>query len=634
MTAYEQLTHRLREAQTLISIAELLGWDQETMMPRKAAELPRRGAGAVEHARARASHRTRELGELLGRVRERRRDLCADPAVAANLREIRRNLRPRGQASRGAGRRDQRDQLAGHGGLEGGTRANDFALFLPWLEKQIELNRRKAECWGVPDGGEAYDALLDDYEPETTAGTMERIFGPLREALVPLIEALTSAPRRPDDELRSASLCPQERAARVQRLTVARSASASTARPAVWTSRPTRSRSVVGPGDTRITTRYRDDALSWTRWARRCTRPGHALYEQGLPKQRWSGQPLGEPLGLGIHESQSRLWENHVGRSRAFCRWAAPEMQRAFGAPLDGLTEDELYGAVNVVRPNLIRVESDEATYHLHIMLRFDLERAMIRGDLRRPICRRLERTGQADLGLDVPERRRGCLQDVHWSMGAIAYFPTYTLGSLYAAQLWEAVRNGPCRTCRPSKSRAASSPRCSPGCASNIHAHGRRYTADELCRRVTGSSLDPRPLMRHLDGKLRPLHGIASSTMSRLPPSTGCRSSARRAVLDGWGGDQGLFAVGWQVACFRSGIAALARCSSWSCPAAAASATAHATGRSGLRLDDGALRHRQQADHRGQHHLSAVDRADVRAAARAVAAQANACAARTCCSR
>jgi len=263
----------------------------------------------------------------------------------------------------------------------------------------------------------------------------------------------------------------------------------------------------LGPGDTRITTRYRDDgfldALGST-----LHEAGHGLYEQGLPKEKLAGQPLADPLGLGIHESQSRLWENHVGRSRAFCRWAVPEIRSIVGAPLDTLTEDELYAAVNIVRPNLIRVESDEATYHLHILLRFDLERAMLRGDLRAAdLPGAWNERVKRDLGLEVPDDASGCLQDVHWSMGAIGYFPTYTLGSLYAAQFWQAAASDV-----PGLSEQIARGEFGPllgWLRDKIHAHGRRYAAAELCERVTGAPLTHKPLVRHLEDKLRPLYGI-----------------------------------------------------------------------------------------------------------------------------
>jgi carboxypeptidase Taq len=235
---------------------------------------------------------------------------------------------------------------------------------------------------------------------------------------------------------------------------------------------------------------------------------GHALYEQGLPKAERHGQPLGEPVSLGIHESQSRLWENQVGRSRSFWTWAWPAAHHVFGGALDPYTAEDAFRTVNAVRPNLIRVESDEATYNLHIMLRFDLERAMVRGDLapaELPAAwnERITR----DLGLVVPDDRRGCLQDVHWSSGAFGYFPTYTLGNLYAAQLWAAAA----REIGELDGRLARGEfgELLEWLRERIHVHGRRWPATELCRRVTGRDVSHEPLLAYLAGKLGPIHGF-----------------------------------------------------------------------------------------------------------------------------
>ena len=502
MSAYDELGKRLREAQTLKTVAELLGWDQETLMPRKAA-----GFRAEEHAllsrlaHERATHP--RLGELLVACASDD-DLCADPAVVANLREIRRAYdRAVKLPVELVTEISETNSLALEAWKEARER-DDFSHFLPWMKKQVALNRRKAECWGFGEGGELYDALLDDYEPETTAVAVERTFHPLRKELTPLIEALTSSPHRPSEAPFRIDL-PQAHQHAFNIVLLRRIGFDGEAGRLDTSTHPF---SVgLGPGDTRITTRYRSDAFL-DALGSTLHEAGHGLYEQGLPKERFVGQPLGEPLGLGIHESQSRLWENHVGRSRAFCHWVLPEMKRHFGAPLDPTTEDDLYAAVNVVRPNPIRVESDEATYHLHIMLRFDLERALIRDDLRPAELPAAwnERVKQ-DLGLDVQDDRRGCLQDVHWSMGAIGYFPTYTLGSLYAAQMWEAVLDAVPDL--PAQIAGGEFGALLAWLRSNVHAHGRRFPAGELCQRVTGGPIGHEPLMRHLNGKLRPIYRI-----------------------------------------------------------------------------------------------------------------------------
>jgi carboxypeptidase Taq len=258
------------------------------------------------------------------------------------------------------------------------------------------------------------------------------------------------------------------------------------------------------PGDVRITTRYAKDkffdALGST-----MHEAGHGLYEQGLPVEH-NGTPLGNAVSLGIHESQSRMWENFVGRSRPFWKWCLPELQKAFGDAISHVTLDDAYQGMNLVRPDFIRVEADEATYNLHIMVRFELERALMSGDLApADLPHEWNRRYKEYLGVDVPDDARGCLQDVHWSAGLLGYFPTYTLGNLYAAQLFEkALEDIP--DLYDSFAEGDFSP-LKTWLNTNVHEHGSRYLPAELCERVTGKPLGAEPLLRHLNDQLRPLY-------------------------------------------------------------------------------------------------------------------------------
>jgi carboxypeptidase Taq len=263
----------------------------------------------------------------------------------------------------------------------------------------------------------------------------------------------------------------------------------------------------LAPGDTRLTTRYREgrftDALFGT-----MHEMGHGLYEQGLPKHEHFGTPLADAVSLGIHESQSRMWENFVGRSRPFWRWALPRARKVFGRPFARVTLDGIYRAVNIVTPSLIRVEADECTYNLHIMVRFELERALLSGALPvKDLPGEWNRRYKEYLGVKVPDDRRGCLQDVHWSFGLVGYFPTYTLGNLYAAQFWERInRDIPGLNVQLARGRFDA---LRGWLNRNIHAHGRRYRAGELCERVTGRPLDAQPLLTHLETKLGEVYGL-----------------------------------------------------------------------------------------------------------------------------
>jgi len=499
---YATLRSRLRELAALNSALNLLGWDQETMMPPAAAGTRAEELSLLSrmaHERATSN----ELGDLLGDC-EGDKTLEADTTIAANLREIRRDYdRARKLPSDFVAEFSETTSHA----LEAwktARSASDFSRFCPWLEKIVDLSRRKADYVGIAEGGEAYDTLLDEFEPGMTAAAVEGIFGPLRDELRPLIEAIAEAPQLDDASNRVEVPIPTQQD--FHREVLGRIGFDLQAGRLDTSTHPFSSG--VAPGDTRITSRYTPDGMAEALGST-MHEAGHGMYEQGLPKQEHWGEPLGESLGLGIHESQSRLWENQVGRSREFWSWIRPLLLDATGDAFAGYDVDALYRAANVVRPNLIRVESDEATYNLHIMLRFDLERAMLTGDL--PAADLPDAWNERirkDLGLDVPDAARGCLQDIHWSMGAIGYFPTYTLGTLYSAQFWDAIA-------ADLPDLAGSIERGEFGdlldwLRDRIHRRGRELPARELCIELTGRPLDHRPLITYLNGKLGEIYGLA----------------------------------------------------------------------------------------------------------------------------
>ncbi|MCH7527878.1 MAG: carboxypeptidase M32, partial [Planctomycetes bacterium] len=231
------------------------------------------------------------------------------------------------------------------------------------------------------------------------------------------------------------------------------------------------------------------------------------IYEQGLLEEH-IGTPMGESVSLGIHESQSRMWENQVGRSEAFWKWCFPKLKEFFGSAVDSLSFDDVYGGANIVTPGFIRVEADEATYNMHVLVRFDIERALMKGELAVADIPAVWNQKYKDyLGLDVPDDARGCLQDIHWSMCSIGYFPTYTLGNLYCAQLFEkALADIPDLYDQIAQGEFAA---LKNWLNEHIHVHGRRYSAADLCEHVTGKPLNADPFMRHLESKLRPLYGL-----------------------------------------------------------------------------------------------------------------------------
>ena len=497
----DALVRHIEETSLLSSSNAILDWDQETMMPQGGIEWRARQQALlarIVHERASSIER----GDLIEAI-ERDREAMADAQTAALVREARRDY---GKATKLPSSLVEEmtrvSSMAKHEWAQARA-ASDFARFSPWLEKLVGLLRAQADCYGFAKDGERWDALADLYEPGCTARSVAAVFDPLRPRLQGLVADLMAAKTKPSNEFND-YLVPIAQQEELSRFVAERIGFDFNRGRLDRSTHPFCSGSHCN--DVRLTTRYSErcvnDALGST-----MHEAGHGIYEQGLPFAR-VGTPLGESVSLGIHESQSRMWENQVGRSRPFWAWLRGELPRAIGADSARFSLDQLYAAANVVEPGFIRVESDEATYNLHIMVRFEIERAVIGGSLEVAGIPSLWNKLYKDyLGLVVPDDRRGCLQDIHWSMGAMGYFPTYTLGNLYASQFFEAA----C-TEMPGLLDGFARGEFAPLKAwlnSNIHAHGRRFTPSELVQRVTGKPLSPEPLMRHLEGKLRPLYGL-----------------------------------------------------------------------------------------------------------------------------
>ncbi len=503
---YRELCEHARKASTLNSVGQLLNWDQETYMP------PSGGAFRAEQSSllAELHHKQatdKRVGELIAAC-EQDKSLLDEGPVAANIRELRRDYDrltklPASLVAELAKVGSQAQEV-----WKEARQKNDFAMFAPWLEKMYDLSRQKADCYGFPVGGERYDALLDEYEPGMTAKQVEAIFVPLRTRLAELVQRVAKVGKHPDTSMLKRPVSADKQHAFGLMVLKAMKFDLEAGRLDV-TTHPFCSG--VAPGDTRLTTRYRDEAFTDALYGT-MHEAGHGLYEQGLPKsgtpEELFGQPLSESISLGIHESQSRMWENLVGRSREFWVWALPLAKKEYGAALDGVDLETIYKAVNTVKPSLIRVEADEGTYNMHVMVRFEMERALLSGAMKtKDVPGEWNKRYKDYLGIDVPDDKRGCLQDVHWSFGLIGYFPTYTLGNLYAAQFWETIlKEIPNLKEQISKGEFGI---LREWLRAKIHVHGRRYRAGELCRMITGKELSADPLLRYLEGKVKAVYGV-----------------------------------------------------------------------------------------------------------------------------
>lgn len=487
MSTWDQVQRHQHEATLLADSLALLEWDQHTKLPPAGAEFRSEQiaqlAGLVHQRRT-----APELGEWLAELREAPQD---DPAMTAMVRELDRRYQKDRKAPESLVSELSRATSQGQTAWVDARKNNDFPAFLPHLEKILDLKIQYAEAVGYE--AHIYDALLDDYEPYETTANVASVLAGLREDLVPLIAAIVDSGVTPDRDILHRHY-PEE----AQR-TLGREASAAigfdyqrgrldeTHHPFCTT---------LGPHDVRLTTRYDESFLSSSLFGT-LHESGHGIYEQGLPAQ-WHGLPLGSFASLGIHESQSRLWENIVGRSMPFWEHFYPRAQALFPESLGDVSLDDFHFAINDVQPSLIRVEADEATYNLHIIIRFELEQALLSGDLRAADAPAAWSDKYKEyLGIQPPNDADGILQDVHWSAGLMGYFPTYSLGNLYAAQLYAAAaeaigdldamfRDGEFAPLRQ-------------WLQSNVYEHGQRYPAAELTERACGAPLSHQPLIEYL---------------------------------------------------------------------------------------------------------------------------------------
>jgi carboxypeptidase Taq len=497
---YEKLCAFVRQTAMIESIQELLGWDERTMMPPAAGEYRAEQItylSGVVHGRRTDPQLGGWLNELTGSVLE------ADPhsPSATTIRELRRDYEKCCKLPQSLVEELTRACVLGQQAWTKARQDDDFASFQPHLERIYRLKQQQAQALGYAD--EPYDALLDDFEPGARTAEVAEVLAGLKEQLTPLVAALTGSRRQPDRQIlcRRYPVADQQafgrRVAEAIGFDFQRGRLDVTAHPFC---------TGAGPHDCRITTRYNEHDFPGAFFGI-LHEAGHGMYDQGLPTEHY-GLPPGSFVSLGIHESQSRLWENAVGRSHAFWRHCFPMAQQRFAEALGDVALDDFHFAVNQVQPSLIRVEADEATYNLHIIIRFELERAVLSGQL--PVAdlpRAWRDQYRETLGIEPPNDADGVLQDIHWSAGLIGYFPTYTLGNLYAAQFFQQAE----------ADLGGIDPMLALGdfapllrwLRRHIHARGRCYSATQLVSTITGRPLSAEPLLELLRDKYQPLYGI-----------------------------------------------------------------------------------------------------------------------------
>ncbi len=491
-SSLHSLRKAAREIGALRSASGLLGWDQETFMPEKGGAVRAESQavlGTLVHEKLTADDYWRALENASG--------LALDAREAALVRELKRDAESArkipadlaGELARTASLAQQAWAKARAASAGAGAPAE----FLPWLGKMVALKRREAECLGY--AASPYDALLDQFEPGATVAAVKPVLETLRDGLVPLLDRVLAA-AKPADAPPAGLVSVAAQEAFNARLLRDMGFDLEAGRLDASTHPFTQG---MAPSDVRLTTRYRED--DWLNAVFSTLHEGgHGLYEQGLPEGEW-GTPLGEAVSLAIHESQSRFWENRVGRSRPYWRHALPIAKEMLGAPVAEETLDGVLARVNAVERSLVRVDADEVTYNLHVLLRFQIEEALFSGALEVEGVETAWNEGMKALfGITPPHPAQGFMQDVHWSCGLFGYFPTYTLGNLYAAQFAVAMERdlGPLDALIEAGDFAP----LRTWLREHVHRHGRQYPAADLCRRVTGEDLDARHFLKYLEGK------------------------------------------------------------------------------------------------------------------------------------
>lgn len=499
---FDSVCNQARRAMVLQTSADALEWDERTGMPVDAGDY-RAGQISTLQTLAHQLRTDPAYGESLQQLVQTAAENDPHSDTAATVRELHRDWERDRKLPEELVKKTAEARVRGQQSWDTARNADDFSAFRDTLANLIDLKREAGQRMSEGTERSPYEALLDEYEPGARVQNLQQVFDELRKPLVKLIAQIAEAPKQPKVGIlqQDFDVDAQRQFSRFVAQKVGfdfnRGRIDETSHPFCTT---------LGPSDCRILTRFERNWLPSGVFGT-LHEAGHGMYEQGL-RSDWFGLPPGSFVSLGIHESQSRLWENQVGRSRSFWEWLYPQAVKAFAPSLDGVSLEDFHFAINTVRPSLIRVEADEATYNLHIIIRFDLERQLIDGSLSsRDLPDAWNDRYESDLGIRPPSDADGVLQDVHWSAGLFGYFPTYTLGNLVSAQLFDAAR-------KELGDLEGSFARGDFGALlewlrNKIHRHGQCYSADQLVKNATGSALSADHLVSDLQSKTQRLYGF-----------------------------------------------------------------------------------------------------------------------------
>lgn len=476
--SYEKYTSHLRKIADINYASAVLNWDQETYMPPKGADFRAQQLATL----AGVAHEL-STGEELGRIlSDLGNDASLDEKQKRNVIQSQKDYNDRKKYSTEFVEKMSRTISESFVAWQEAKQKDDFTIFAPKLSQLLDLKKQECEILGYKD--HPYDALLDQYEPGAKTAELTTLFADVRAQLVDFVKQIAARPQNNDKFMYRHYRKDTQWELGIE-LLKQMGYDFEAGRQDISTHPFTTN---FSSQDVRVTTRIAENNLNEMIWS--CIHEGgHALYEQGLPASEY-GLPSGEFISLGIHESQSRLWENNVGRSYPYWKANFPKLRAMFPENLADVTDKDFYKAMNIVKPSLIRTNADELTYHFHILIRFEIEKALIEGAIDvNDLPSYWNSKYKEYLGVDVPSDAKGVLQDIHWSHGSFGYFPTYSLGSFYAAQFYAKVQSAiPGLEVEIEKGNMAP---LLNWLRDNIHGHGKFYKADELCEKLTGEKLN-----------------------------------------------------------------------------------------------------------------------------------------------
>ncbi len=484
---YDKYLNITQKAADLQYAAAVLGWDQEVYMPPKGEQFRGRQLATLS-TQAHEMVTNDEYGHLLNELS----GASLDDTQAANIRLSLEDYEKNKKLPSSFIDELTRQTSASYNAWIKARKANDFDLYSPELDKMIALKRKQAELYGFE--AHPYDALLDDYEKGATVAMLDPIFASLKKDLPPLMQKLQQLHFNDGFFYRE---YPKQQQWDFSMQVLKKMGYDMEAGRQDLSEHPFTTS--FAPTDVRVTTRVDEHNFASLLWSS-IHEGGHALYEQGLPEDQY-GLPLGAAASLSIHESQSRMWENCVGRSKEFWKYFYTQLQGEFPHALFDITMEHFWEGANKVQPSLIRTEADEVSYHFHVMIRYEIEKTLIDGTLDvKDLKQRWNDMYREYIGLTPKDDKTGVLQDIHWSHGSFGYFPTYSLGSFYAAQFFEQAQNDIIGL----KDKIANGDFAPllQWLRKNIHQYGRRYRSEELCKKITGKGLTLASFMSYLKHK------------------------------------------------------------------------------------------------------------------------------------